>query len=242
MERVRGEEVPAISLIMNFISRTVPKIFKTALLIATALWLCIAINARAQFTGFSQQTPPPGPWIAPDEEKANANPIPATKESIERGHVLFHENCEACHGKEGHGDGPSREFIVMNPANLADPKFAASRTDGEWFWKISTGRPPMLAYEDYMEDEDRWNLVNFVRTLSAAEAKSVEMKVEPAKVVPMAATPAPEIVPASSSENIQAKDGGEKHGSSFYLSAFALFFFIVDIFIFLKLVTFWKQK
>ncbi len=141
----------------------------------------------------SNQPTPTGPWIAPDEEKGKKNPVPATKESIERGKAIFMENCATCHGKEGHGDGPSREFIPMNPANLADPKFAALRTDGEWFWKITTGRTPMNPYEDYIEEEDRWSVVNFLRTLGAdaptnepLAASSANPKPKPVPINPQA--------------------------------------------------------
>ncbi len=40
-------------------------------------------------------------------------------------------------------------------------------SDGALFYIISHGKPdtPMPAWEDVLEEEDRWNVVNFMRTL-----------------------------------------------------------------------------
>lgn len=117
-------------------------------------------------------SPAPGqaaPWIAPDAEIARVNPVAVTGESLKRGGEIYQMQCAACHGVGGRGDGPTRNFVPMNPPDLSDAEFAAGRTDGEWFWKISTGRPPMMPFEGHIRTEDMWHVVNFTRSLSAPD-------------------------------------------------------------------------
>jgi hypothetical protein len=42
----------------------------------------------------------------------------------------------------------------------------SAETDGEVFWKISTGRPPMPTWQTLTETQ-RWELVNYIRTFAA---------------------------------------------------------------------------
>ncbi|MBI1783966.1 cytochrome c, partial [Candidatus Sumerlaeota bacterium] len=116
--------------------------------------------------------------------------------------------CATCHGNEGKGDGSSREFIPMNPANLSDPAFASKKTDGEWYWKITTGRTPMNAYEDYISEEDRWNVINYIRTFSAetgrAAAPQVVAAANAGQSHPKSDSPAP--VKSASIPNRAAED------------------------------------
>ena len=37
--------------------------------------------------------------------------------------------------------------------------------DGEIYWKITEGRKPMPSFKNQLSDEQRWQLVNFLRTL-----------------------------------------------------------------------------
>ena len=50
---------------------------------------------------------------------------------------------------------------------LASPALWAE-TDGELFYKISTGRAPMPAGEKLMTEEQRWQVINYIRTLAPA--------------------------------------------------------------------------
>jgi hypothetical protein len=47
-----------------------------------------------------------------------------------------------------------------------------SMTDGEVFWKISKGiQGIMPSSERRMSEEERWHIVNYIRTLSTAPAR-----------------------------------------------------------------------
>ena len=95
------------------------------------------------------------------------NPVPADADSIAAGKKLFVANCLACHGATGKGDGPAAIACNPRPKDLSDPKIS-SQTDGELFWKITEGKKPMPAYEKLLSETDRWDVVDYLRTLAPA--------------------------------------------------------------------------
>jgi mono/diheme cytochrome c family protein len=113
-------------------------------------------------------------WTAPVGERDRANPLPPSPEAIKQGRGLFQEHCAVCHGRNGQGKKVYRGPGDPQPKNLTDPALQARLTDGEIFWKVSTGR--RIGGHEYMpafaseipSDEKRWAIVHFVRTLSAA--------------------------------------------------------------------------
>lgn len=105
-------------------------------------------------------------WEAPKEEAKKKNPVSSTKESIEAGKKLYNQYCSMCHGATGKGDGPAAAALKPKPADFSDPKMMAHETDGSLFYKISKGRGPMPGWEKSINEKDRWNLVNFIRTFS----------------------------------------------------------------------------
>jgi hypothetical protein len=68
----------------------------------------------------------------------------------------------------GRGDGAIAESIARPPADLSNGARLGSLTDGELFWRISTGDDVMPSFEQAMglSSEDRWRLVIYVRHLS----------------------------------------------------------------------------
>ena len=61
-------------------------------------------------------------------------------------------------------DGPAVIELNIHPAKLSDPK-VATESEGTLFWKITTGKKPMPAFGKRFSETDRWNLVNYIRTL-----------------------------------------------------------------------------
>jgi len=64
------------------------------------------------------------------------------------------------------GDGPTGQFRKKKPANLTKSKLMGKETDGSLFWKISVGRARMPSWKDDLTKTERWQLVNYVRTLA----------------------------------------------------------------------------
>ena len=103
-------------------------------------------------------------WSAPATEAQKKNPIAANESSRAAGQKIYSKTCAMCHGKTGNADGPAVIELNIHPAKLSDPKLA-TESDGSLFWRITTGKKPMPAYGKRLSETDRWNLVNYVRTL-----------------------------------------------------------------------------
>jgi mono/diheme cytochrome c family protein len=104
-------------------------------------------------------------WNAPPEATGMKSPLAESPEVLAAGAALFDEKCANCHGAKGKGDGPEAGQYSVQPQDLTDAKMMASMTDGEIFWKISEGRRPMPTFKKQLTDEQRWQLVQFVRSL-----------------------------------------------------------------------------
>lgn len=101
----------------------------------------------------------------PEEAAAVPNPVDADASSLETGGALFATNCAICHGETGKGDGPTAETLDPKPADLSQGH-VQMLSDGALFYIISHGRPetPMPAWENVLDAEQRWHVVNFLRT------------------------------------------------------------------------------
>jgi len=104
-------------------------------------------------------------WQAPAEARAVRNPVRVSPRSVAEGQKLYRNYCLACHGEQGRGDGPWVSRLPDSPGNLADPVIK-KMTDGELFWKISEGRNLMPGYARTLRPQQRWHLVNYLRTLT----------------------------------------------------------------------------
>lgn len=100
-----------------------------------------------------------------DAAAARRNPVAATTESVRKGAELYRIYCTPCHGTSGRGDGPvSTRFVP--PADLTNPELHKVRTDGYWQSYLSVGGAVMPSYGEALSPEERWDVVNYVRTLA----------------------------------------------------------------------------
>lgn len=90
--------------------------------------------------------------------------------SIVDGLALYRTHCARCHGPEGYGDGPDAAGLRPRPADLT-AKHAADHTVGDMFWWLTRGIPgsAMPAFADRLSPDARWDVINALRTLAAAE-------------------------------------------------------------------------
>jgi mono/diheme cytochrome c family protein len=103
-------------------------------------------------------------WSAPAAEAQKKNPVASTESTLAAGQKIYSKTCVMCHGKSGDADGPAVIELNIHPAKLSDPQLA-TEPDGSLFWKITTGKKPMPAYVKRLSETDRWNLINYIRTL-----------------------------------------------------------------------------
>lgn len=108
-----------------------------------------------------------GGWEVPAEASANENPMENTPENVEAGGALYEKHCKMCHGDEGKGDGAATKFIKPAPPDFTTAEERDANTDGDIFYKVSTGKRPMPAMSRKMSEEERWQVVLFVRSLQA---------------------------------------------------------------------------
>jgi|ERR1041385_1995431 len=95
------------------------------------------------------------------------NPTKEDDASIARGKELFQINCQMCHGATAEGNGPIAAFLANKPANLTSP-VVQSKSDGSIFLTISNGiEGKMPALNENFTVPERWDLVNYIRTLKA---------------------------------------------------------------------------
>jgi len=107
------------------------------------------------------------------------DPPKFTLASLERGKELFTQNCSACHGIKGRSDGASTKKIVniatdaIWPRNLSKPwKFRRGDKRKQIFQTLRTGLSltamPRFSPRIF-KDEQIWDLVNYVQTLSSSQ-------------------------------------------------------------------------
>ncbi len=116
---------------------------------------------------------------------APLNPVPADEISFARGAELYSIHCQMCHGEDGQGNGTIAAFLVKKkPANLTS-ELVQSKSDGSLFLTISNGifnpnnslfpdiqfsgqMPPL---NENLTVRERWDVVNYIRTLTTVEGQ-----------------------------------------------------------------------
>ncbi len=105
-------------------------------------------------------------WNAPAKEKKVKNPVPNTPESWSRGQVIYLGKCAICHGVKGEGQGEMGKTLDPRPPDFTDRYMMKEMTDGEIFWKITTGKGAMPSYQKELTEKERWDLANYIRSLA----------------------------------------------------------------------------
>jgi mono/diheme cytochrome c family protein len=119
-------------------------------------------------TGRLPGTPLPGTtnWVT-------VNPLPITRQLLERGQQRYQINCMPCHGPDGDGKGITSKYGMVGMANLHDQKFI-NMCDGEIFNTITYGKTLMGSYGANVTVEDRWAIIAYVRALQRSQLATAE--------------------------------------------------------------------
>jgi len=100
-------------------------------------------------------------------------PFESSLASIAAGRQLYVEQeCDACHGENGDGNGPKADELVddwdvpIRPGDLTRSYFAGGKQDQDIYRVFTTALngTPMPAFDD-LTDEQRWQLVDYVQSL-----------------------------------------------------------------------------
>ncbi len=100
------------------------------------------------------------------------SPVAADADSLDRGKKAYDLFCISCHGENGIGDGPAA--AALDPAPPAIAMTSRMMGDDYLFWRISEGgamapfNSAMPAWKGTLDEETRWDLVNYMRNMDAA--------------------------------------------------------------------------
>jgi mono/diheme cytochrome c family protein len=134
---------------------------KTMLFIAGLIFLVLIFHRSLAQTK---------PWVAPPDADNLKNPLTQTPAVLAEAKTLYTANCGPCHGDKGKGDGVAAAGLNPKPADHTSAD-VQKQTDGAIFWKLSEGRAPMPAYKKVFTDQQRWELVTYIRTLAKGGKK-----------------------------------------------------------------------
>jgi mono/diheme cytochrome c family protein len=103
----------------------------------------------------------------PAAEARRPDPNVADAQSLKLGLDLYQANCQACHGPRGDGDGPTAVHggLGMSPLSTSVPAL----TSGELAYRIKVGTvgSGMPGFASTLSDSDRWDIVNFLRSMTS---------------------------------------------------------------------------
>ncbi len=96
----------------------------------------------------------------------------ATPEALKRGEGLFKVSCAGCHGAQGKGDGQQKMVDTLGyatrPRDLTAGIFKGGSSSKELYLRMIGGMPgtPMPSYSGTFTQEQVWDLIHYVQTLS----------------------------------------------------------------------------
>lgn len=118
------------------------------------------------------------------EAQTFMNPIPPTRDSLEKGKQLYLTICSPCHGRLGQGAGVMGTVPNLAPltdqaakslsdylgvfTNLGPPQlslnYVQSLPDGDIFYTITNGGYAIMpSFKDSLSPEQRWHLINYIK-------------------------------------------------------------------------------
>ena len=103
-------------------------------------------------------------------------------EHIEKGRIVYYENCFFCHGDALQGKGHFAEGFNPSPANFQDTGTIAQLSESYLFWRIAKGGPglpgesapwdsAMPVWEDFLTEEEIWQVIAYLYDTTGHEPR-----------------------------------------------------------------------
>lgn len=103
----------------------------------------------------------------PVEYRGQKNPFSPSREVIEEGAELYHQQCAQCHGPKGMGDGEAGKSLAPSPALLAYMIQMPMAADEYLMWTVSEGGKQfgtaMPAFKEILPKDSIWKIISFMR-------------------------------------------------------------------------------
>lgn len=119
------------------------------------------LSAMDMRHGWAFLTPPKLKYIGTNDQ-----------ESQQRGKKLFVQHCQKCHGATGTGNGPLAEKLNIKPANLQKLSTNQDVTNTYLVVQINNGKGDMPRWQDFLNQEQAFDLTNYIRTLKPKDKKT----------------------------------------------------------------------
>lgn len=106
-------------------------------------------------------------WSVVARARKLKNPVATTPAALAEAKQLYQQHCQRCHGPNGDGHGEKAPSLSVAPGDFTDTQKMSRVSDGELYWQITYGRLPMPAFKDKIDENGRWELVDYIRTFAA---------------------------------------------------------------------------
>ena len=106
-------------------------------------------------------------WMPAAKARKLKNPVPATASAIAVGGEIYDHRCARCHGEKGDGKGEKAAELSVEPTDFTDGRAMSRLTDGQLFFEITKGRSPMPEFKTKLNETERWEAVDYIRTFAA---------------------------------------------------------------------------
>jgi mono/diheme cytochrome c family protein len=148
---------------------------RKATLLAMALMLVSVAADATHLSPSGEECPQPRfTGKAPAGLYERVNPLEANNSNRRAGKKLFevlsNPSCTVCHGKKGDGKGQLAGQFDPPPRNFTCKATIQGIPDGQLHWIIQNGSPgTAMPPFDYLSDEEIWQLVLYLRSLTGHE-------------------------------------------------------------------------
>jgi high-affinity iron transporter len=102
--------------------------------------------------------------------------LPTKQIDVAEGQQLYARTCAVCHGVGGRGDGPGARGMNPPPPAVGDAVAMRDVTPALMYRIVSVGiaGTPMVGYANSLSAEQRWNIVAYLLSLRANDARRAE--------------------------------------------------------------------
>jgi len=92
---------------------------------------------------------------------------------------MYTSQCAMCHGTAGDGKGDLAEDMKLKLMDYRDPEGLKGFTDGDLFYILTHGKGQMPDEGDRLTVTQKWNLINYIRSLAKKTTPEKPEKKEP---------------------------------------------------------------